>query len=214
MLWITSSAKSSGRELDPINFHNVSRRLFELQGLQLPPDHPIDRLCFPPINLSPWVVLMKAADPIQAYSLPPMGNAKTSAAIWTSIDQILEQMQATILRETTLTSHRGRCCPARWPATFAYRTSNSPPSQPSAICLPLTALPPPMLHHQHQGSIASTADGQHPRPYSTILCTELHFRPESFARPISQPSSSAMYPQPTITTPATWLMLPPMAAYS
>src|SRR5271154_6162831 len=89
------------REFDPVNYQNVSRRLFELQGLQLP------LIAQQPLSAIPAYQPVAAmgggydhADPIQANSLPPMGNAKTREDL-TSIDHILEQMQATIYENDT-----------------------------------------------------------------------------------------------------------------
>merc|ERR1711964_814622 len=110
------------RELDPANFQNISRRLFELQGLQLPQIIPTSLAvpAYQPVSVGGGY---ESEDPIQAYSLPPMGNAKTRGDL-TSIDQILEQMQATIYENDT---HQT--------GYVSYRTSsNSPPTaqMPSA----------------------------------------------------------------------------------
>ena len=77
------------RQLDPNNYQLISRRLFELQGLQLPliTQQPMSAIpAYQPISAAGGGY--DHADPIQAYSLPPMGNAKSREDL-TSIDQIL-----------------------------------------------------------------------------------------------------------------------------
>jgi hypothetical protein len=139
------------REFDPMQYQAVSRRLFELQGLQLPQIIPssLGVPAYQPVAVGGGAY--ESNDPIQAYSLPPMGNAKTRGDL-TSIDQILEQMQATIYENDT---HMG---PSNSSGYVAYRTSsNSPPSAqlPSAAS---HSSPSALLQHQHQSSVASTAD--------------------------------------------------------
>ncbi|EXJ81246.1 hypothetical protein A1O3_07536 [Capronia epimyces CBS 606.96] len=177
------------RELDPVNFHNISRRLFELQGLQLPQIIPssIPAPAYQPVSVGG---AYEAADPIQAYSLPPMGNAKTREDL-TSIDQILEQMQATIYENDT---HLGAAGVAQAGSNYvAYRTSNSPPS---ANQLPSTAThsnPGAILQSQHQASIASTADASTPglTPPSSA---QSYTSGQSPMQGHTAPTSNAMYP--------------------
>lgn len=173
------------RELDPINFHNISRRLFELQGLQLPQIIPssVPAPAYQPVAVGG---AYEAADPIQAYSLPPMGNAKTREDL-TSIDQILEQMQATIYENDT---HIGSQAGSNY---VAYRTSNSPPSTSQ---LPSTAAhsnPAAMLQHQHQASVASTADASTPglTPPSSA---QSYTSGQSPMQGHSAPTSNSLYP--------------------
>lgn len=132
--------------MDPVNFQNVSRRLFELQGLQLPQIIPpaVSVPAYQPVSVGGGY---EQADPIQAYSLPPMGNAKTRGDL-TSIDHILEQMQATIYENDT---HLGQT--GQGGGYAPYGTSNSPPS----LQLPSTAAHS-SLQHQGQVGNASAAD--------------------------------------------------------
>lgn len=176
------------RELDPVNFHNVSRRLFELQGLQLPQIIPsaVSVPAYQPVSLGG---AYDHADPIQAYSLPPMGNAKTREDL-TSIDQILEQMQATIYENDNHLAQNGVAQPGA--SYVAYRTSNSPPSShlPSAAS---HSTPSSMLQHHHQGSIASATDASTPglTPPSSA---QSYTSGQSPLQGHAAPSTSAMYP--------------------
>lgn len=174
------------RELDPINFHNVSRRLYELQGLQLPQIIP-SSMSIPAYQpVSAMGGGYESADPIQSYSLPPMGNAKTRGDL-TSIDQILEQMQATIY-ENDAHAHSG--VGQSGSSYVTYRTSNSPPS----IALPSTAAhSQTMLQHQHNPSIASASDVSTPglTPPSSA---QSYTSGQSPLQQHAAPSNSAMYP--------------------
>lgn len=79
-----------------------------------------------------------------------MGNAKTRGDL-TSIDQILEQMQATIYENDTTMAASGQGNTGY----VAYRTSsNSPPTAQ----LPHGQAPSSLLQHQHNSSVASQAD--------------------------------------------------------
>lgn len=172
------------RELDPINFQHVSRRLFELQGLQLPQIIPssVSVPAYQPVSVGGSY---EQADPIQAYSLPPMGNAKTREDL-TSIDQILEQMQATIYEND---AHLGSTGMAQSGSGYVgIRSSNSPPS--SAAAAPGQS---GMLQHQHQGSIASTAEASTPglTPPSSA---QSYTSGQSPLQNHAAPTSSAMYP--------------------
>lgn len=179
------------RELDPVNFQNVSRRLFELQGLQLPQIIPssVSVPAYQPVSLGG---AYEQADPIQAYSLPPMGNAKTRGDL-TSIDQILEQMQATIYESDAQLGSTGVA--QAGPGYVAYRTSTSA-SPPSSSHLPSTAAQSAsasMLQHQHQGSIASATDASTPglTPPSSA---QSYTSGQSPLQNHAAPTSSAMYP--------------------
>ncbi|KAJ9499225.1 hypothetical protein LTR99_005319 [Exophiala xenobiotica] len=178
------------RELDPANFHNISRRLFELQGLQLPQIIPTNLAvpAYQPVSVGGGY---ESEDPIQSYSLPPMGNAKTRGDL-TSIDQILEQMQATIYENDTHLGSSG--VGQAGPGYVAYRTSNSPPGAGSQV--PTTAAqnnPVALLQHQHQGSIASTADASTPglTPPSSA---QSYTSGQSPLQGHASATSSAMYP--------------------
>ncbi|KIW49238.1 hypothetical protein PV05_10934 [Exophiala xenobiotica] len=177
------------RELDPANFQNISRRLFELQGLQLPQIIPTSLAvpAYQPVSVGGGY---ESEDPIQAYSLPPMGNAKTRGDL-TSIDQILEQMQATIYENDTHLGSSG--VGQAGPGYVAYRTSNSPPG---AAQVPTTAAhsnPTALLQHQHQGSIASATDASTPglTPPSSA---QSYTSGQSPLQGHAAPTSSAMYP--------------------
>ena len=171
------------REFDPINYASVSRRLFELQNLQLPQIIPSNMgiPAYQPVAVGHGGY--QEADPIQSYSLPPMGNAKTRGDL-TSIDQILEQMQATIYENDTHLAQTGNGS-----GYVAYRTgSNSPPSQ-----MP-TSTPSSMLQHQHHGSIASTADSASTPGLTPPSSAQSYTSGQSPLQAHSAPSGNAMYP--------------------
>ena len=141
------------REFDPVNYQAVTRRLFELQGLQLPQIIPSN------LNVPAYQPVSAVGggydqtDPIQSYSLPPMGNAKSRGDL-TSIDQILEQMQATIYENDTHIAQSGTGQPgASYVAYNTQRASNSPPS---------SHLPAMTPQHQHNPSISGTTDASTP----------------------------------------------------
>lgn len=133
------------REFNPVDYAAVTRRLFELQGLQLPQIIP------PNLNVPAYQPVSAvgggydSADPIQAYSLPPMGNAKTREDL-TSIDQILEQMQATIYENDTHVAQSGTGQPGAYVTYNTQRASNSPTST-----LPSTAA------HHHNASVSDAS---------------------------------------------------------
>ncbi len=177
------------REFDPINYHSVSRRLFELQGLQLPQIIPstLGVPAYQPVSVGGGY---DSADPIQAYSLPPMGNAKTRGDL-TSIDQILEQMQATIYENDTHLAQAGVAQPGA--PYIAFRTgSNSPPSGqlPSAH-----ASAQAMLQHPHPGSISgSTNDAASTPGLTPPSSAQSYTSGQSPLQGNAAPPSSAMYP--------------------
>jgi len=185
------------RELDPINFQAISRRLFELQGLQLPQIIP-SSLAVPAYQPVSVGGAYEQADPIQAYSLPPMGNAKTRGDL-TSIDQILEQMQATIYENDTHLAQGG--VGQAGAGYVAYRTSNSPPSSAQ---LPSTAAhtnPAALLQHQPQGSVASTADTTSTPGLTPPSSAQSYTSGQSPLQGHAAPTSGAMYPSlPTSAT--------------
>jgi hypothetical protein len=170
------------REIDPVNFHNVSRRLFELQGLQLPQIIPaaVPTPAYQPVAVGG---AYGQEDPIQAYSLPPMGNAKTREDL-TSIDQILEQMQATIYEKDYLGN-----VPSTSYMTYA-RASNSPPGSSHAASQANAAS---LLQHGHQDSIASATDASTPglTPPSSA---QSYTSGQSPLPGHAAPTSTAMYP--------------------
>lgn len=177
------------RELDPVNFQNVSRRLFELQGLQLPQIIPsnVSVPAYQPVAVGG---AYESSDPIQAYSLPPMGNAKTRGDL-TSIDQILEQMQATIYENDTHLASAGVA--QAGPGYVAYRTSNSPPGSAQLASAAAPSNPASLLQHQHQGSIASATDASTPglTPPSSA---QSYTSGQSPLQGHAAPTSSALYP--------------------
>jgi hypothetical protein len=170
------------REFDPMQYQAVSRRLFELQGLQLPQIIPssLGVPAYQPVSVGGGSY--ESNDPIQAYSLPPMGNAKTRGDL-TSIDQILEQMQATIYENDT---HQT--------GYVSYRTSsNSPPTaqMPSAAS---HSSPSALLQHQHQSSVASNADTASTPGLTPPSSAQSYTSGQSPIQGHSAPSGSAMYP--------------------
>jgi hypothetical protein len=177
------------REFDPINYQSVSRRLFELQGLQLPQIIP-SSLGVPAYQPVAVGGAYDQPDPIQAYSLPPMGNAKTREDL-TSIDQILEQMQATIYENDTHLAQSGVAQPGA--SYVAYRTSSSsPPTQTQSTAAQST--PSSMLQHQHQGSTASTADTASTPGLTPPSSAQSYTSGQSPLQGHSAPSGNAMYP--------------------
>lgn len=173
------------REFDPMQYQSVSRRLFELQGLQLPQIIPssLGVPAYQPVSVGGGSY--ESNDPIQAYSLPPMGNAKTRGDL-TSIDQILEQMQATIYENDTHMAAPGQGNTGY----VAYRTSsNSPPT----THMPSTS-PTALLQHQHQGSVASTADTASTPGLTPPSSAQSYTSGQSPIVGHSAPNSNAMYP--------------------
>ncbi|KAJ9655500.1 hypothetical protein H2198_005686, partial [Neophaeococcomyces mojaviensis] len=130
--------------------------LFELQGLQLPQIIPsnLNVPAYQPVSAVGGGY--DSADPIQSYSLPPMGNVKSRGDL-TSIDQILEQMQATIYENDTHLAQSGTGQPGASYVAFNTRgDSNSPPS--SHMSSISTHSP---MHH-HQPSISGATDASTP----------------------------------------------------
>lgn len=144
----------------PLSYQTISQRLFELQGLQLP------IITQPPLSAIPAyqpVVAMAGAvggynsnDPLQGYSLPPMGNAKSRGDL-TSIDRILEQMQAAIYENDSQLAQAGVAQPGAHYVN--YRTSDTSPG----VQLPSShaQTTPMMSQHQHNPSLASATDSVH-----------------------------------------------------
>ena len=177
------------REIDPINFQNISRRLFELQGLQLPQIIPaaLPTPAYQPIAAGGGY---GQEDPIQAYSLPPMGNAKTREDL-TSIDQILEQMQATIYEQD---AHLTAGVTPTHAGYVAYpRASNSPPGSALHGSVAAHGNAASLLQHGHQNSIASATDASTPglTPPSSA---QSYTSGQSPLPGHTAPTSSAMYP--------------------
>lgn len=186
------------RQFDPVSYQNVSQRLFELQGLQLPliTQQPVSAIpAYQPVSALAGGGDYGQADPMQAYSLPPMGNAKTRGDL-TSIDQILEQMQATIYENDHNLSQAGVAQPG---AYVAYRTSQSPPGvQLQSSHAHDTGM---MGQHQHHGSVASvneSAQASTPGltpPSSAQSYTSGHSPVSHHAgTPLQGPPNGAMYP--------------------
>ena len=132
------------REFDPASYAAVTRRLFELQGLQLPQIIPssLGVPAYQPVSTVGGGY--ESADPIQSYSLPPMGSAKTRGDL-TSIDQILEQMQTTIYENDAHLAQSGQ--PGSYVAYNTSRASDSPPA---------------LGGHHHNPSISGATDASTP----------------------------------------------------
>ncbi|KPI44356.1 uncharacterized protein AB675_8737 [Cyphellophora attinorum] len=175
------------REFDPMQYQAVSRRLFELQGLQLPQIIPSSMgvPAYQPVSVGGGSY--ESNDPIQAYSLPPMGNAKTRGDL-TSIDQILEQMQATIYENDTHMSAPGQGNTGY----VAYRTSSNSP--PSAQLPHAGNSPTALLQHQHQSSVASTADTASTPGLTPPSSAQSYTSGQSPIQGHSAPHGSAIYP--------------------
>ena len=174
------------REVDPVNFQNISRRLFELQGLQLPQIIPaaLPTPAYQPVAVGGHY---GQEDPIQAYSLPPMGNAKTREDL-TSIDSILEQMQATIYEQD---AHMG-VTPGTGYGNYP-RSSISPPGSSHHGSVQAQAHAASLLQHGHQDSINSATDASTPglTPPSSA---QSYTSGQSPLPGHAAPTSSALYP--------------------
>lgn len=132
------------REVNPVDYQAVARRLFELQGLQLPQIIP-STMSVPAYQPVSSVGGYGSEDPIQAYSLPPMmSNAKTRSDL-TSIDRILEQMQATIYDNDTAL-HNNQTTPS-------YLVIDTQQARHS----PSTGQHASMSAHQHTPSISDAS---------------------------------------------------------
>lgn len=177
------------REVNPGDFQNVSRRLFELQGLQLPQIIPaaIPTPAYQPVAVGG---AYGQEDPIQAYSLPPMGNAKTREDL-TSIDQILEQMQATIYEQDAQMTP-GVASTAGGYVSYA-RASNSPPTSSHQAPGTAHANAASLLQHGHQDSVASAGDASTPglTPPSSA---QSYTSGQSPLPGHAAPTSTALYP--------------------
>lgn len=147
----------------PLSYQNISQRLYELQGLQLP------LITQPPLSAIPAYQPVSAIaggaggynsnDPMQGYSLPPMGNAKSRGDL-TSIDQLLEQMQAAIYENDSQLAQAGVAQPGAHYVN--YRTSNSPPGvQLQASHAQSTPMMNQHQQHHHNPSIASATESVH-----------------------------------------------------
>lgn len=146
-----------------MSYQNISQRLYELQGLQLP------LITQPPVSAIPAYQPVSAVaggvggynsnDPMQGYSLPPMGNAKSRGDL-TSIDQLLEQMQAAIYENDSQLAQAGVAQPGAHYVN--YRTSTSPPAvQLQSAHAQSTPMMNQQQQHHHNPSIASATDSVH-----------------------------------------------------
>lgn len=172
------------REFDPLNYAAVSRRLFELQGLQLPQIVPsaLNIPAYQPVSAVGGAY--EQAEPIQAYSLPPMGNAKSRGDL-TSIDQILQDMQATIYDNDSNLAQSGTGQPgASYVAFDTQRTGHSPISSNNV------AVNTPGNMHQHHASISDASTPGLTPPSSAQSFTS----GQSPLPPHAAPNGSAMYP--------------------
>lgn len=132
------------REINPVDYQAVARRLFELQGLQLPQIIP-STMSVPAYQPVSSVGGYGSEDPVQAYSLPPMmSNTKTRSDL-ASIDRILEQMQATIYDNDTAL-HTNQTSPS-------YLVLDTQQARHS----PSNGQQPPMSAHQHTPSISDAS---------------------------------------------------------
>ena len=172
------------QEFPTNDYQAVTRRLFELQGLQLP------LITQQPLTSIPAYQPVAAlgggyhdADPIQAYSLPPMGNAKTREDL-TSIDRILAQMQGTVYEnDPSASGHYQQA------STYAgYHAANSPNAT-----MPSTHANTATLARSHQNSLSGTEHGSTPglTPPSSA---QSYTSGQSPMTGHAAPSSGAMYP--------------------
>ncbi|KAK5072025.1 hypothetical protein LTR64_004196 [Lithohypha guttulata] len=170
------------REFNPVDYAAVTRRLFELQGLQLPQIIPsnLGVPAYQPVSAVGHAY--DSADPIQAYSLPPMGNAKTREDL-TSIDQILEQMQATIYENDTHITQAGGHSGA-YVAYNTQRASNSPPS----------AHPSSAASHAHNPSVSGSSITDASTPGLTPPSSAQSYTSGQSPLPQHNTPSSAIYP--------------------
>ena len=162
------------------DYQSITNRLNALQGLQLPliAQQPASAVpAYQPVVGGGY----HDADPIQAYSLPPMGSAKTREDL-TSIDQILDRMQATIYE------HDNGAVNQHGSAYVGYQPVNSP----NAI-MPATHTQTAALARSHQNSLSGTEHASTPGltpPSSAQSYTSGHSPMTGHAAP----SSGAMYP--------------------
>ena len=185
----------------PLTYQNISQRLYELQGLQLPliAQPPLSAIpAYQPVSaLAGGVGGYNSNDPMQGYSLPPMGNAKSRGDL-TSIDRLLEQMQAAIYENDSQLAQAGVAQPGAHYVN--YRTSHSP----SGVQLPSShAQSTTMMNqHHHNPSIASATESVHSStpaltpPSSAQSYTSGHSPVAHNLTPLQAPTSgsSAMYP--------------------
>ncbi|ERF70985.1 hypothetical protein EPUS_09090 [Endocarpon pusillum Z07020] len=189
----------------PLTYQNISQRLFELQGLQLP------LIAQPPLSAIPAYQPVSAVagsvggynsnDPMQGYSLPPMGNAKSRGDL-TSIDRLLEQMQAAIYENDSQLAQAGVAQPGAHYVN--YRTGNSPPGVqlPAAHAQSTPMMSQQQQHHHHNPSIASATESVHSStpaltpPSSAQSYTSGHSPVSHNMTPLQAPTSNgnAMYP--------------------
>ena len=164
-----------------MQYQAVTRRLFELQGLQLPQIIPsnLNVPAYQPVSAVGGGY--ESADPIQAYSLPPMGNAKSRGDL-TSIDQILEQMQQTIYDNDTQLSPTGQS--GGYVNYNTGRASNSPPS---------SHLPSISAHH-HNPSISGSTVTDASTPGLTPPSSAQSYTSGASPLPQHNTPNSAMYP--------------------
>jgi hypothetical protein len=117
-----------------------------------------------------------------------MGNAKTREDL-TSIDQILEQMQATIYENDT---HLGSAGVAQSGSNYgAYRSSNSPPGTSQLQSTASQSNPVALLQHQHQAGVNAGETGT---PDLTPSSAQSYTPGHSPMQGESAPTSNAMYP--------------------
>ncbi|KAL9111919.1 MAG: hypothetical protein Q9227_003769 [Pyrenula ochraceoflavens] len=144
---------------NPRDYDNFSHRLNQLQALQLPEIIPAQVPAYQPVSaIGGGYGSHNASDPIQAYSLPPMGNVKSRGEL-TSIDQLLQQMQSTIYESESQISAAGTGQPGSEYISYRTSDSHSPVGIHSASTHGMHQ--PSMLSRAHNNSISSTADSIH-----------------------------------------------------
>lgn len=144
--------------VNPRDYNNFSQRLFDLQTLQLPEIIPAQVPAYQPVTAMAGGYGGHGGDePIQSYSLPPMGNVKSRTDL-TSIDQLLAQMQSTIYENENSISAAGVGQPGSH--YVGYRTSDSPTGVSMASAhANAPGIYAPRAHHTN--SISSTAESVH-----------------------------------------------------
>lgn len=181
--------------VNPRDYNNFSQRLFDLQTLQLPEIIPAQVPAYQPVSsLTGGYGGHGHDDPIQSYSLPPMGNVKSRSDL-TSIDQLLAQMQSTIYENESSISAAGVGQPGSH--FIPYRASDSPPGvsmAPSHATVPASAY----TRGHHTNSISSTADSVHSgTPALTPPSSAQSYTSGGSPMPSNQgisPTGAGMYP--------------------
>jgi hypothetical protein len=188
------------RNFDAASYAAVGQRLMQLQGLQLPD------VIVPQYQPMPAMVAAGGhgghhGGPMTPgpYALPPMPNLRTKNDL-TSIDQFLEQMQATVYENDNQVAAAGVGQPGAHyvPSGMHYRASHSPPSvqlptSHQTATAPLMAATSSQSPHSRTPALTPPSSAQsYTSGHSPVSHVSHHFSPQ-------QQSSSGMYP----TLPAT-----------